>query len=107
MSETKKPIATSGTNLGVAAFQEVCDTCGSLECPSRIEAGQCFYCIARQFRAERDAAKGLCDTLASALDSIAKWNLPEHYELDYGSNGARGYIKGVAERALVEWRAAK
>ena len=49
----------------------------------------------------------LAESLAKALDSIAKWNLPKHYELDYGSSGVRDYIKGVAERALEAWRAAK
>ena len=60
-----------------------------------------------QIETDLAASRALSESLAKALDSISKWELPKHYELDYGSNGARDYIKGVAERALDAWRAAK
>lgn len=36
------------------------------------------------------------------LKDIAEWNLPEQFEFNYGSNGAREYIRKLAKQALQE-----
>lgn len=42
-------------------FKETCQTCNALCDPADVEAGECIWCIAKQFKRERDEARAaLC-----------------------------------------------
>lgn len=40
--------------------------------------------------------------LRSALERVAAWDLPVSYTLDYGSNGARDFMRNIAREALAQ-----
>lgn len=64
-----------------------------------------------KLKAENERFKAINEELVNALQIIADWKLPESgkswdddtpmsYEAAYGSNGARDFIRSVAEQAL-------
>ena len=73
MNESKTP-RIRATNLGLSTALEVCQTCGAAQCPSQIESGECFYCIARKLKAELAASRArevqLRDTVIISLDTL-------------------------------------
>ena len=64
-----------------------------------------------QALARAEAAEGECARLLTALGTVADWDLPEtgetwpsggpvSFEAQYGSNGARDYMRAVARKAI-------
>ena len=65
----------------------------------------------RALRAQLEAAEAECARLLTALRTVADWDLPEtgetwpsggpvSFEAQYGSNGARDYMRAVARKAI-------
>ena len=69
------------------------------------------YMELRALRAQLEAAEAECARLLTALRTVADWDLPEtgetwpsggpvSFEAQYGSNGARDYMRAVARKAI-------
>ena len=72
MSESKTPLHVRATNLGLSGALEVCQTCGTAQCPSQIESGECFYCISRKLKAELAAMKQKCESIGVIRDNQSR-----------------------------------
>ena len=103
-------IREAETDALMAEAAELIDTLrAQLEAAERWAAHQGALRMAAEARAE--AAEAECARLLTALGTVADWDLPEtgetwpsggpvSFEAQYGSNGARDYMRAVARKAI-------
>ena len=61
----------TATNMRHMNALETCQTCGAQQCPSQIESGQCFYCIANQLKYKLDESNRKLTTIYNLVEGDA------------------------------------